>query len=148
MECQRAGYGSLASQATDLSLAPVLHRPTGPKPCRLEVLDVIVGSDEQAKQTDDVQVRFSVYNFADGKTLQSTWTDAHSSVVINVPLHTGQAIAAFEKGVPGMKVGGRRQLLVPPEDAYGASSAGPIPANATLIFVIDLISLNKPATSS
>jgi FKBP-type peptidyl-prolyl cis-trans isomerase FkpA len=53
----------------------------------------------------------------------------------------GGVIRGWERGVPGMRVGGRRKLVVPPEDGYGSSGSGPIPGNATLVFEIDLLTV-------
>jgi FKBP-type peptidyl-prolyl cis-trans isomerase len=72
------------------------------------------------------------------KVIQSSWT----SQPFQFTLGQGQVIPGWDKGVPGMKVGGRRELIIPPSLGYGAQSQGPgIAANDTLVFVVDLLKI-------
>jgi peptidylprolyl isomerase len=80
-------------------------------------------------------VHYQLISWKSGEVLQSSW----QSQPIDFPL--GGVIAGWQQGMPGMKVGGRRLLVIPPELAYGASGSGPIGPNETLAFVVDLVGL-------
>jgi peptidylprolyl isomerase len=72
--------------------------------------------------------------YSSGKTIQSSWT---------FPLGEGRVIPGWDKGVVGMQVGGRRELIIPPSLGYGDQSPGTgIAANDTLVFVVDLLNIN------
>jgi FKBP-type peptidyl-prolyl cis-trans isomerase len=105
----------------------------------LKYADIEAGKGETAKSGDFVKVHYSGY-LTDGKRFDS-------SVLRNKPfvfmLGQGRVIAGWEEGVQGMKIGGIRQLVIPPELGYGASGAGGvIPPNATLIFDVQLLEVS------
>ena len=70
-----------------------------------------------------------------GKVVESSWSSSPATFGLD------QVILGWQQGIPGMKVGGRRLLVIPPDLGYGAQGAGPIGANETLIFVVDLIAV-------
>ena len=105
----------------------------------LKYADIESGEGETAKSGDFVKVHYSGY-LTDGKRFDS-------SVLRNKPfvfmLGQGRVIAGWEEGVQGMKIGGIRQLVIPPELGYGAAGAGGvIPPNATLIFDVQLLEVS------
>jgi peptidylprolyl isomerase len=82
-----------------------------------------------------VTVQYVLATYSARKVIQSSWTGQ----AFQFTLGAGQVIPGWDKGVPGMRVGGRRELIIPPSLGYGSQSPGAgIAANDTLVFVIDL----------
>jgi peptidylprolyl isomerase len=124
------------SQGADLSKKPVVKPPSGPPPKQLEVKDIVKGSGQAAKAGDTLTVNYVGVNYSNGKQFDASWDRGEP---FSFPLGAGQVIPGWDQGLVGMRPGGRRQLTIPPDLAYGAQGAPPdIPPNATLIFVIDL----------
>jgi peptidylprolyl isomerase len=126
-----------ASQGkVDLSKKPVVRPPSGPPPKQLQIKDIVEGSGQATKSGDTLTVQYVGVNYADGKQFDASWDRGEP---FSFPLGAGQVIPGWDQGLVGMKPGGRRQLTIPPDLAYGAQGAPPdIPPNATLVFVIDL----------
>ena len=121
----------------DIDKKPVIPKQTGADPKVLIVQDLIVGTGAEAKDGDTVDVRYVGVLRKDGKEFDSSWKRADNN--FSFTLGGGQVIQGWDQGVVGMKVGGRRRLIIPGELAYGAAGSPPsIPANATLVFVVDL----------
>ena len=140
------GNGTTAAiPAADLSPAgtagdaPTIKIPSGTPPTSLQSADLITGTGATAKTGDNVTVQYVLGTYSSGKEVQSSW----SSQPFSFTLGAGQVIPGWDKGVVGMKVGGRRELIIPPSLGYGDQSPGPgIAANDTLVFVIDLLKVN------
>ena len=118
---------------TDLSSKPELDPPTGPAPDDLEIEDIVVGDGAEAQPGGTVTVHYLGVDFDSGEEFDSSWSRNQS---IEFPLTS--LIEGWKRGIPGMKVGGRRKLTVPPHLAYGRAGAGHRLSGKTLIFVIDL----------
>jgi len=105
----------------------------------LQYWDIRVGTGALAKSGDKVKVHYTGW-LTTGKKFDSS-VDANSP--FDFTIGAGDVIKGWDEGVAGMKVGGKRQLRIPPELGYGASGTpgGPIPANATLIFDIQLLAV-------
>jgi FKBP-type peptidyl-prolyl cis-trans isomerase len=103
----------------------------------LVVEDLVVGTGATAAAGDTVTVHY-VGTFTNGTVFDSSYS-RNQPFVFRVG--AGQVIAGWDQGVPGMKVGGKRRLTIPPSLAYGSTGAGPIPPNSTLVFEIDLLSI-------
>jgi peptidylprolyl isomerase len=89
-----------------------------------------------------VSVQYVGVNFSNGQQFDASWD---SGQPFEFPLGGGSVIPGWDQGVEGMKVGGRRELIIPPDLGYGAQGQPPdIPPNETLVFVIDLLDV-KPA---
>lgn len=113
---------------------PEVDAPEGPAPDSLVVEDIVVGDGAQAQPGATVEVHYLGVEYDSGEEFDSSWSRNQS---INFPLNN--LIRAWQQGIPGMKVGGRRKLVCPPALAYGpAGGAHPL-SGKTLIFVIDLI---------
>lgn len=123
--------------STDLSKKPKVPKPTGAPPKKLAGTDVVVGKGREVKTGDKVSVQYVGVLFKTGKQFDASWDNGKKPFEFTVG--QGQVIQGWDQGVPGMKVGGRRILVIPSDLAYGESGSPPtIPANAPLVFVIDL----------
>jgi peptidylprolyl isomerase len=120
-----------------LTTKPVVKAITGPIPTKLEVKDLVVGTGKAAKTGDPLVVQYVGVLAKTGKQFDASW-DRHQTFPFALGL--GQVIPGWDKGLVGMKVGGRRELIIPSNLAYGAKGSPPaIPPNAPLVFVIDLL---------
>lgn len=121
--------GPLAGRAK-----PDVHRPVDEAVTTLQIEDMIVGTGPEAVTPSLVEVHY-VGVLVDGTEFDSSWGKA---TPFNFAVGSGQVIKGWDQGVAGMRVGGRRRLVIPPDLAYGATAKTKIPANSTLIFVVDL----------
>jgi len=116
---------------------PEVTVPSGAPPKELEETELIEGAGAEAKSGDKVTVQYVGVNFKNGQEFDSSWS---RSEPFSFTLGAGEVIPGWDQGVEGMKVGGQRQLVIPPELAYGEAGAPPaIAPNETLVFVIDLL---------
>ena len=122
------------SPAGTAGQAPTVTVPAGSPPSGLESADLIVGTGREAAPGAQVTVQYVLATYSAQKVIQSSWT----SQPFTFTLGAGQVIPGWDKGVVGMHVGGRRELIIPPSLGYGATAQSKIPANSTLVFVIDL----------
>ncbi|GAA1408152.1 FKBP-type peptidyl-prolyl cis-trans isomerase [Oerskovia turbata] len=116
---------------------PEVDAPEGPAPTELEVTDLIVGDGAEAQPGSTVNVHYLGVEYDSGEEFDSSWSRGQS---INFPLRS--LIAGWQQGIPGMKVGGRRKLVCPPELAYGPAGGGHRLSGKTLVFVIDLLGVS------
>ena len=128
------------SPAGTFGTEPTVTVPSGSPPTQLESTDLITGTGPAAKAGDTITVQYVLATYSSGKVVQASWT----SQPFSFTLGEGQVIPGWDQGVVGMKVGGRRELIIPPSLAYKAAGQPPtIPKNATLVFVVDLLSVKK-----
>lgn len=113
---------------------PAIAPQTGPAPEDLVIEDLIVGDGPEAQPGGMVEVHYVGVDFETGEQFDSSWDRGQT---IEFPL--AGLIAGWQEGIPGMKVGGRRQLIIPPEAAYGPAGGGHPLSGRTLVFVIDLV---------
>lgn len=111
---------------------------TTPAPAGLKIEDETVGTGVEAVAGKSVTVNY-LGTLTDGTKFDSSY-DRNQPFTFN--LGAGQVIAGWDQGVVGMKVGGKRKLTIPPELGYGSQLSGPIPANSTLVFEIELLGVN------
>ncbi len=103
----------------------------------LEETDLVEGTGAEAKAGDEVTVQYVGVNYKTGKEFDASWDRGEP---FTFTLGSSSVIPGWEQGVEGMKEGGRRQLVIPPELGYGEAGAPPaIPPNETLVFVVDLL---------
>jgi peptidylprolyl isomerase len=114
---------------------PEIEFPDGPAPTELVIKDLVVGEGDEAKPGAVVDVHYLGVEYDTGEEFDSSWKRGES---ISFPLRG--LIQGWQDGIPGMRVGGRRQLTIPPEQAYGPAGSGHQLSGKTLIFVIDLLS--------
>lgn len=116
---------------------PEVEAPSGTAPKQLEEVELIEGTGAEAKAGDKVTVQYVGVGFKSGEEFDSSWS---RNEPFPFTLGAGEVIPGWDQGVAGMKVGGRRELIIPPELAYGEAGAPPaIGPNETLVFVIDLL---------
>jgi peptidylprolyl isomerase len=127
-----------------LSKQPTIAKPTTPAPKKLVVKDLVTGSGATAKAGDTITVNYVGALYSNGKVFDSSWS-RKQTFTTTLSAGSGGVIEGWVKGVAGMKVGGRRQLIIPPSLAYGSQKSGTIPANSTLIFDIDLLKVTPAA---
>jgi peptidylprolyl isomerase len=116
---------------------PEVDAPEGPAPETLEIVDIAVGDGAEATPGAKVDVHYLGVEYESGEEFDSSWSRGQS---INFPLNN--LIRGWQEGIPGMKVGGRRKLVVPPHLAYGPAGGGHPLSGQTLIFVIDLLGVS------
>ena len=126
--------GGGEAAATDTK--PEIEVPEGDPPKELESEDLVEGDGTEAQPGDTVTVEYVGVAYSNGKEFDSSWERTEP---FSFQVGSGQVIPGWDQGIPGMKVGGRRELIIPPDLAYGKEGAPPdIGPNETLIFVVDL----------
>ena len=116
---------------------PKVTVPSGPPPKQLVTKDLKKGFGAVADEGDEVIVHYVGLNYKSGKEFDASWNRGEP---FRFELGAGMVIPGWDQGVEGMKVGGRRELVIPPELGYGTAGSPPaIPPNETLVFVIDLL---------
>ena len=131
--------GGKTTSVADPGTKPTVEVPKGPPPSQLVVKDLKEGDGAEAKAGDQVSVQYVGVLYDGGEEFDSSWERGQP---FPFQLGSGQVIPGWDQGVEGMKVGGRRELIIPPDLAYGPTGQPPsIPPNATLVFVIDLVSV-------
>lgn len=117
---------------------PQITVPSNPPPQELQITDLIVGDGAEAPAAATVTTHYVGVSWSTGRQFDASW-DGRGP--ISFPLT--QVIAGWTEGIPGMRVGGRRLLVIPPDKGYGAAGAGGvIGPNETLVFVIDLVDVS------
>jgi peptidylprolyl isomerase len=128
--------GALGAKPT-VVITPINATP----PARLEIKDIAKGhGSKRAKAGDTVTVQYDGVLYANGTEFDASWDHGQP---FTFPLGAGKVIPGWDKGVVGMKVGGRRVLTIPPSLGYGSQGGGPIPPNATLVFVVDMLKIKR-----
>ena len=123
---------NLPSVSAQAGVAPVIGKPEGAAPTTLVSKDIIVGHGAQATSASAVTAHYVLMSWKTGQIIQSSWSQGPATFPLS------QVIPGWQQGIPGMKVGGRRLLVIPPVLAYGPNGSGPIGPNETLLFVVDL----------
>jgi peptidylprolyl isomerase len=119
---------------------PEIDFPDGPPPADLEITDVVEGEGPEATAGSTVRVHYVGVAHSSGEEFDASY---NRGAPLEFRLGVGQVISGWDTGVQGMKVGGRRRLVIPPHLAYGDRGAGgAIQPGETLIFVCDLVSVD------
>jgi FKBP-type peptidyl-prolyl cis-trans isomerase len=127
----------------DLSAKPSVEGTDAEPPCALVVRDVVVGEGAEVVPGAFVQVRYVGAFYESGEEFDSSWRISPENTL---PFQAGggNLIPGFDTGVLGMREGGRREVVIPSDLGYGPTGSGPIPPAATLVFVIDAVSVEGP----
>ena len=124
----------------DLDSKPEIPKPSGPPPTKLVIKDIVKGKGKTAKRGRNVTVQYVGVSWSTGQQFDASWDNGQP---FQFQLGTPQIIQGWNRGVRGMREGGRRELIIPPDLGYGAQGSPPVIApNETLVFVIDLLSLD------
>jgi peptidylprolyl isomerase len=119
---------------------PEVTLPDGPPPADLVVEDITVGDGAEARPGQQVSVHYVGVALSTGREFDASWNRGGT---FDFGLGGGQVIAGWDRGVAGMRVGGRRKLVIPPHLGYGDRGAGgAIKPGETLVFVVDLVGTN------
>ena len=126
------------SGATNLKAEPVIGPGSSPPPTTLETKDLVVGSGATAVASDTVDVFYVGADYTNGKVFDDTpWRQGQAT-----PFPLSGVVPGFAQGIVGMKVGGRREIVIPPALGYGTTGSPPaVSPNETLVFVVDLVSI-------
>ena len=120
---------------TNVKKKPKIGKPSGKPPAKLTVVDIVPGNGAAAASGDTLTVDYAGNSWSTGKEFDASW---NSGQPFQVPLGQGQVIPGWDQGLVGMKKGGRRLLVIPPDLGYGPQGSPPkIKPNETLIFVVD-----------
>jgi peptidylprolyl isomerase len=137
---QASNGGGNGGSGVDLTKKPTVDVPAGDAPKTLQSKDIVVGTGAEAANGQKVSVQYVGVSFSTKKQFDTSWGKGSPFSFI---LGAGKVIEGWDQGVVGMKVGGRRQLVIPPDLAYGPGGYPPVIApNETLVFVIDLVGLS------
>jgi peptidylprolyl isomerase len=136
-----AGFASIpcASPAGTSKKAPTMVIPTTTAPTSIQVADLIKGTGAVLKKGASFTAQYVLADYASHSILQSSWTSGPFTATLKTG--AGGLIPGWVTGLPGMKVGGRRELILPPSLAYGAKGQSGIPGNDTLVFIVDLLKI-------
>jgi peptidylprolyl isomerase len=132
-------HGVTVSGASNLDGAPDVTSRQAETVDQLLYLDLVTGSGPAATPDASVTVQYVGVLYSDGTKFDSSWDRGQPAQFSLNQVVTGFAAAiGGTSGVPPMRVGGRRLMILPPDLAYGSQGQGPVPGNATLVFVVDL----------
>jgi peptidylprolyl isomerase len=142
-DAEAGGSGSEQAAATESpeGTKPTVVVPKGAPPKKLEVNDLEEGSGAEVKAGDEVTVQYVGVKYKSGEEFYATWDKGEAPFSFKVG--AGKVIAGWEQGIKGMKVGGRRELIIPSALAYGEAGATGIPPNETLVLVMDLLEVKQ-----
>jgi peptidylprolyl isomerase len=140
-ETTETSPAAAAEALKDTDVKPAVPRPVGSPPRRLQTENIVKGKGQPAKRGDKVVVKYVGVTFSTGEEFDSSWDTGQP---YRFALGGGRVIEGWDKGIVGMRAGGRRQLTIPPELAYGADGSPPdVPPNETLVYVIDLLKIRR-----
>ena len=128
---------NLPTVTTNMGEAPTIGAPSGTPPTTLESKDIVVGTGAEVSSTSTITFHYTLMTWSNGALIESSW---NSGTPATYPL--AELIVGWQQGIPGMKVGGRRLLVVPPDLGYGAQGSGAVGPNETLVFVMDIVSVS------
>jgi peptidylprolyl isomerase len=142
--------GVTVKNATDLKTAPTATSTSSTPPNALECQDLVVGKGPKATPISTVSVQYLGVLYDNGTKFDSSWDRGGKPISFSLQ----QVVPGFTQGIGGagklapMRVGGRRVIIVPSQLGYGSTAQQTIPANSSLVFVIDLTKVTTPGASS
>ena len=115
---------------------PVVTIPNEEPPSSLQSIDITAGTGESVVSTSELTVNYHLVTWSDKAIIESSFTSAPATFPLS------GVILGWQEGLVGARAGGRRLLVIPPDLGYGATAQGPIAANETLVFVVDILEVN------
>jgi len=123
-----------------MSEKPHVYVPAGEAPpAELVIEEVEVGTGEEAKAGHNVEVHYAGNAWSTRQQFDSSWDRGET---FTFRLGAGQVIGGWDQGVAGMKIGGRRRLVIPPSLGFGPTARGAVPANSTLVLDVELTAIS------
>ena len=119
---------------------PKIVTPTGDPPTQLVIKDIVKGKGPKAKAGEKLTMDYTGYSWSNGEKFDASWDRKQH---FPFQLGAGMVIPGWDQGMVGMKEGGRRLLIIPPDLGYGAKGVGPIPGNAELHFEVELLKVGN-----
>ncbi len=132
-----------APKSGPLSREPKVTVSKAAAPTKLVKKDIIVGTGAVAAAGDELTVDYVGALYKNGTIFDASWKGAATASPFQFQLGVGSVIPGWDQGLVGMRVGGRRELIIPPSLGYKNVAQGKIPANSTLIFIVDLLGVAK-----
>lgn len=132
------GIPQITANATDTGKEPTIAAGTGTPPTDLRIADLVPGNGRTATAADSVSVRYVGALYSDGSVFDASWKAGSNPVDFAL----SQVVPGFSEGIVGMKVGGRREIVIPPALGYGDQAQPGLPAGSTLVFVVDLVGIS------
>ena len=134
MTGDNVGVFEFPSVTDNAGKEPSVGSLVGAPPATLQQKDIIVGKGAQATASSTLEVHYMLFAYSSGTLVESSWSSNQTATFA-----LSGVIAGWQQGIPGMKEGGRRVLVVPPALGYADVGNGPIAPGETLLFVVDLI---------
>jgi FKBP-type peptidyl-prolyl cis-trans isomerase FkpA len=143
-EAASAGTSAVTAETAPPSGAQPQPSATGTETMPLQKTDLAPGTGAELKTGQEVLVHYTgwLYNAAAPENKGKQFDSSVGGEPFEFRVGNGDVIRGWDEGVVGMKVGGKRRLVIPPEFGYGASGAGPIPPGATLVFDVELVEIH------
>jgi peptidylprolyl isomerase len=124
---------------------PEVEVPDGPPPKELQINDITEGDGTAAAAGDTLTMQYVGVSYSNGTQFDASWDNGQP---FTFQLGTGSVIPGWDQGIVGMKVGGRRELIIPPDLGYGEQGSPPdIKPNETLVFIVDLLDVEPPTAT-
>ena len=121
----------------DTKSKPEIPAPQGDPPSELVIRDIVPGKGPKAKAGDQVSMQYVGTSWSTGEQFDASWDRGGQPFPLQ--LGAGMVIPGWDQGLVGLRKGGRRLLIIPPDLGYGPAGQGPIAPNETLIFVVDRV---------
>lgn len=121
----------------DTKSKPEIPAPQGDPPAELVVRDIVRGKGPKAEAGDQVSMQYVGTSWSTGEQFDASWDRGGQPFPLQ--LGAGMVIPGWDQGLIGLRKGGRRLLIIPPDLGYGPAGQGPIAPNETLIFVVDRV---------
>lgn len=137
-----AAGGCDVAVSSDVTRKPQVTVPDcDTPPAQPQTKDIVAGTGKAAVEGDALKVQYVGVSWSTKEQFDASWDRTGPPFEVS-PLGRAGVIAGWNQGLVGVKVGGRRLLVIPPSLGYGAQAQGPIKANETLVFVVDVVSIN------
>jgi peptidylprolyl isomerase len=132
-KCQDRNIAPITT-STDTTKKPVIVIPDGPPPCKLVIKDIKVGTGAEVRPGGAVTAQYVGVSWSTKQQFDASWDNGGQPIQFSL----AQVIPGWQQGIPGMKEGGRRELIIPPDLGYGQQGQSGIAPGETLVFIVDL----------
>ena len=130
------GVSSLPVVEGEYGAVPLITLPGGEPPSSLQTQDLVIGTGKEVEASSTLTVNYSLVTWSDERAIESSFSSAPATFPLS------GVIMGWQQGLLGVREGGRRLLVIPPDLGYGSQQAGPIKPNETLVFVVDVITVS------